>query len=351
MPAGWRPFPAACRDPLRLQLSGPRLDVQARGGGAVRGRRPSRPAAGSAVPAARGGWRRTGRWDRGGSAAGDRCAGGRPGAAGQTTWRRCSGSTWPCRPSLAGLPRSRRSGKVAERRRLRPSGLPRPGRRRARSLVPSRVRPGVPDLRRLAPRPPLTSERLDRLPRRWAPSRSRPDGRLARRRMGARSRRLPPGQRRPLAARPRCARPVRRAGAQAVQGIRRPCGAGGAERGDVQGSASARECPLPSSGWLCGTGRIGRGRRAPLRARPRRRRRSGSVHHQGDLRQRRRRGGAEHRRADVVMADGAALPTPVNCSGLATVISPGWPERFRSRGRSAPHCIRRGYGKRPAVAR
>ena len=48
-------FPAPARDPLLVQLPGLRAHVQARGGGAVRHRRAARPAAGTAVPAARGG--------------------------------------------------------------------------------------------------------------------------------------------------------------------------------------------------------------------------------------------------------------------------------------------------------
>ena len=45
-------FPAPRRDPLQVQLPGLRVDVQARGGGAVRRRRPAGPPAGTSVPAA-----------------------------------------------------------------------------------------------------------------------------------------------------------------------------------------------------------------------------------------------------------------------------------------------------------
>ena len=54
LPAGSRAVPRAAGDPLHVQLPGLRVDVQARGGGAVRRRRPAGPAAGTAVPAARG---------------------------------------------------------------------------------------------------------------------------------------------------------------------------------------------------------------------------------------------------------------------------------------------------------
>ena len=54
-------FPAAVGDPLRVQLPGLRVDVQACGGGAVRRRRAARPRAGTAVPAARGRRDRAGR--------------------------------------------------------------------------------------------------------------------------------------------------------------------------------------------------------------------------------------------------------------------------------------------------
>ena len=94
LPPGSRTVPRAAGDPLHVQLPGLRVDVQARRGGAVRRRRPARPPAGTAVPAARG--RREGPAGRYRPRAADdegraplpaRCW--RP-----TICRRCSVSTW-----------------------------------------------------------------------------------------------------------------------------------------------------------------------------------------------------------------------------------------------------------------
>ena len=147
-----------------------------------------------------------------------------------------------------------------------------------------------------------TSGRLDRLPRRWAPSRSRPDGRLQQgggwgpTRVGFR-----PGSEGHW-RQGRAARPVRRAGAQAAQGS--------ASAGNVPRRAAVR-CAGPGGFVVEGARRCAQGQEGVAQQFFRR---------QGDLRH---AVGEEEQTSPRGCGDGGwcGPPTPVNCSELAH-----WPE-------------------------